>query len=64
VDRLFATQVRSITDVDDRVRLEQRRHAVDISRVLPRDQQALQVLGVARRLSLRRIVHRTLRQQL
>ena len=54
---LFATQERSPANVDYRVWLEQRRHAGNISRVLSRYQQSLQILGIVGRLSCRSIIH-------
>jgi hypothetical protein len=53
VNGLFATQERSTANVDYRVWLEQRRHASNISRVLSRYQQSLQILGIVGRLSCR-----------
>src|SRR5262245_17757717 len=64
VNGLFATQERSTANVDYRVWLEQRRHASNISRVLSRDQQSLQILGIVGRLSCRQIIQRTLLQLL
>ena len=53
VNGLFATEERSTANVDYRVWLEQRRHASNISRVLSRYQQSLQILGIVGRLSCR-----------
>jgi hypothetical protein len=53
VNGRFATQERSTANVDYRVWLEQRRHASNISRVLSRYQQSLQILGIVGRLSCR-----------
>jgi hypothetical protein len=53
VNGLFATQERSTANVDYRVWLEQRRHASNISRVLSRYQQSLQILEIVGRLSCR-----------
>src|SRR5215470_10179446 len=51
VNGLFAAQEGSTANVDYRVWLEQRRHAGNISRVLSRNQQSLQILGMVGRLS-------------
>jgi hypothetical protein len=57
VNGFFATQERSIANIDDRVWLEQRRHASNISSVLSLYQQSLQILGIVGRLSCRQIIH-------
>src|SRR5436190_10923066 len=57
VNGVPAAQEDPAADVDDRVRLEQRRHAGDVSGVLSRDQQALQVLRVAGRVSGDGVIH-------
>src|ERR1700683_5648615 len=53
VNGLFATHERSTANVDYRVWLEQRRHARNISSVLSRYQQSLQILRIVGRLSCR-----------
>jgi len=53
VDRISAAQERSTANVDNRVWLEQRGHAINVSRVLSRHQQPLQILGIVGRLARR-----------